>query len=111
MDLGDKLKMMQIEFFERLWNNNYTKEIVKEIFLEEKDNSYIDSLLKTLNETEYTQGLDFLDRCKHYKFPKRLEFETNKKKPKVVKLKEIFKKHNGKRTKLYEALRYDRALG
>ena len=106
---ASKLKVIQIEFFERILSNNYTNQIIKDILTEYTDHDYINQILKILDEFTYYQDLNILDRCKHYKYINTVDHQTAiRNNPVLDELRTVFKKWNGDKQRLYELLRYDR---
>ncbi|CAF1011374.1 unnamed protein product, partial [Brachionus calyciflorus] len=59
---GSKLKSIQIEFFERLMNNKYTKSIIKDLLLDTNDTDYISKILNILAEIECADNIDLIGR-------------------------------------------------
>jgi hypothetical protein len=107
MPTYNKVKIKQIEFFERLVANTYTNRIIKELLTEDQS-EYITQLLSTLEEANYETDLDVIDKCKMYKYIARKEHEAKKKNNHVLnKLKELFSEQNGGQRDLYELLKVD----
>ena len=109
MDTIMKLKQIQIEFFERLIENSYTREILKELLKIPDDNDYISYITSILDEIEHESELSITEKCKYYKYVIRLEVETSKKNNSVLEeIRQVFGKFNGCSSKLYEILKYNR---
>ncbi|CAF0714237.1 unnamed protein product [Brachionus calyciflorus] len=53
-----RIKRIQGDFFERLLENNYTKQIVKELLICSPKGNYVYDMIDLLNEVGYENGLD-----------------------------------------------------
>ena len=59
-DMVTKLKVMYIEFFERLLANNFTKELFNELLLNNSHNNYLNSELNILNEMVHKEEWSYI---------------------------------------------------
>ena len=106
-DTITKLKVMHIEFLERLLANTFTKDLFKDLLLSNKNEDYVSSVLNVLNEVDLEEDWSLIE--KYYKYVSSLEFETNKKNNlTLIQLRDIFDKDHGNSVKLYEILRFDK---
>ncbi|CAF1009096.1 unnamed protein product [Brachionus calyciflorus] len=104
----NRLKLIQIEFFGRLLENQYTKDVLKEALKSGDDNDYFSRLSRILNEIDCEMDVSLIERCNYYKYISNLEYETSKKNNKILEqIREIFTKDNGSSGKLYDLLRFD----
>lgn len=104
-----KLRIIQIDFLERLLINDFTKELFKGLLLKEAQEDYVSNVLNILNELYYKENLSLIDKCKYYKYVSNLEFETVRKNNTTLEqLRVIFGQNNGNSAKLYKLLRFDK---
>ncbi|RNA05443.1 hypothetical protein BpHYR1_046529 [Brachionus plicatilis] len=100
---------MQIEFFERLLENEFTKSIIKELLNVENDKDYISNTLDLLNEIEFESSMDLIDKCKYYGYVTELEFETSKKNNTVFEeLKKVFNKQERQTESIYVSMSFEK---
>lgn len=105
---SDKLKYHQIEFFERLLKNQFTKSLITEMLRERGNIDYIDRTLSILNEITYGDSFEIIDKCQYFKYSVDLEFETSKKNNMLLtQVLKIFNRNKDHSEQLFKALRYD----
>ncbi|CAF1085776.1 unnamed protein product, partial [Brachionus calyciflorus] len=78
MGMPNKLKLVQIEFFERLIANEFTKQLIIMQLGEESQTDYISDIFKILDELDYPREFDIASKCKYYKWFIEMEHKTNK---------------------------------
>ncbi|RNA00895.1 hypothetical protein BpHYR1_010221 [Brachionus plicatilis] len=106
-----RLKQIEVDFFERILRNGYTRNIIKQLLVENQDGDYISKILAILNEIDNLTDKEMSEKCRTYRVVHEMEHKTSKKNNVVFnELNNIFKKHNGNNQLIFNLLRYDNEL-
>ncbi|CAF1117913.1 unnamed protein product, partial [Brachionus calyciflorus] len=94
-DTSKRLKLIQINFFERLLKNEYTSEVINDLLQNNVERDYIECINEILSEVTYEREIGIIEKCKYFRYVQNLEFETIKQNNQFLNnLKEIFKKQD-----------------
>ncbi|RNA02490.1 hypothetical protein BpHYR1_029649 [Brachionus plicatilis] len=74
-----RLKQIQVDFFERILKNGYTRNIIKQLLVENQDGDYISKILAILNEIDNVTDKEMSEKCKTYRAVHEMEHKTSKK--------------------------------
>ena len=116
--MNDKLKwhnrqaeVHQISFFERLLDNEYTKNMIEEFLIINQSDDYMGDILYILDEVENSENQDIRERCKNYKYIIDMELKAKKKNnPVFNQLEKIFNESGGDSQLMYDLLRFDNPI-
>ncbi|CAF0708862.1 unnamed protein product [Brachionus calyciflorus] len=107
--LTNRLKISQIEFFQRLLKNEFTANIIRNLLSAGGEGDYMTKILEILDQIDYPIEEDVKSKCKYYTFFMNTEHNANKKNNnELMELQNIFKLRNGDKQLIFELLRYDK---
>lgn len=103
-----RLKYIQINFFERLLSNSYTKILIKELLQINNQNDYISKIINILDEVKCVENTNIIEKCNLYKYSADMALKASKRNNSDLNELYTLFNSNGNSDSFYNLLRYDR---